>query len=225
MAAARILLIEDDPDISEFIAMELAYEGFEIQVEGDGLRGLAAYRREAPDLIILDRMLPGLDGLEICRKVRQNSEIPIIMISARGQVPERIVGLETGADDYLAKPFDLDELLARVKVQLRRRLPANRKVLRVADLALDFQTRQVRRGGREIKLSVKEFDLLAHLMRHSPEVVPRERLLDAVWGYDFGGDTNVLDVYIGYLRKKIEAPGQPRLIQTIRGVGHAIRPE
>ncbi|MBI6545503.1 MAG: response regulator transcription factor [Cyanobacteria bacterium NC_groundwater_1444_Ag_S-0.65um_54_12] len=223
MPKAKILVIEDDAEISEFIALELAYEGYEIFVADDGNRGLAAFRKQAMDLIILDRMLPGLDGLDLCRKVRQCSEVPIIMISARGQVPDRITGLEHGADDFLPKPFDLDELLARIRVQLRRRQPTNRMTMEVEDLVLDIPTRLVRRGTREIRLTVKEFDLLAYLMRHSPEVIPRERLLNAVWGYDFGGDTNVLDVYVGYLRRKIDSPGKPRLVHTIRGIGHVVR--
>jgi len=225
MTRSRILLIEDDAEIREFIALELGYEGYEVLWEAEGPRGLVAIRRHNPDLVILDRMLPGLDGLEICRRVRQSSDVPVIMLTARGQVQDRVAGLDAGADDYLPKPFDLEELLARVRAQLRKRQPRERTVFEVADLSLDSVTREVRRGDRSIKLSVKEHDLLAFLMRHSPEVMPRDRIMDAVWGYNFEGDGNVLEVYVRYLRQKIEEAGKPRLLHTFRGVGYVLREE
>lgn len=225
MSRSRILVIEDDEEIRDFIALELGYEGYEVLIESEGPAGLLAIRRHNPDLVILDWMLPGMDGLELCRRLRQTSDVPVLMLTARGQVLDRVAGLDAGADDYLAKPFDLVELLARIRAQLRKRQPRERTRFEVGNLSLDTVTRDVRRGDRPIKLSVKEFDLLLFLMKHSPEVLTRERILDAVWGYDFGGDANVLEVYIRYLRQKIEEKGEPRLLHTVRGVGYVLREE
>ncbi|MBU6429618.1 MAG: response regulator transcription factor [Cyanobacteria bacterium REEB65] len=221
-SGARILVIEDDEEIAQFIKLELSYEGYEVEVAHDGMKGLIAARQQPPDLVILDLMLPAVDGMEVCRRLRQTSETPILMLTAKGDVRDRVAGLDAGASDYLAKPFDLDELLARVRVQLRDRA-ATRQDFRVADLALNPSTREVRRGERAIELSPKEFELLHYLIRNARQVMTRDRLLEEVWGYDFGGDSNILEVYIRYLRNKIEDETLPKLIHTVRGVGYVLR--
>jgi DNA-binding response OmpR family regulator len=220
---ARILLIEDEPDIATFISLELGYEGYHVDVVHDGQKGLMAARQSAPDLIILDRMLPGLDGVELCKRVRQSSDVPILMLTAKGETADKVVGLDAGANDYLVKPFDLEELLARVRAQLRQRQKDGKQTFHFADLSLDVETRQVMRGERTISLSPKEFDLLLYFMQHPRVVLGRERLLNGVWGYDFGGEDNVLEVYVRYLRQKLEAGGEERLIHTMRGVGYVFR--
>lgn len=220
---ARILLVEDEPDIAEFVATELRFEGFEVRLEADGMRGLTAARQDAPDLVILDRMLPGLDGLEFCRRLRKGSDVPILMLTARGEVRDRIEGLNAGANDYLPKPFDLEELLARVNAQLRAHKPPARATFEVGDLSLDLTTREVRRAGSLVELTPKEFDLLAFLIQHPRQVLPREQILSAVWGYDFGGEDNVLEVYIRYLRNKLERADRAKLIHTVRGVGYVLK--
>lgn len=219
----RILLIEDEALIAEFVATELRFEGYEVRIESDGMRGLIAARQDEPDLVLLDRMLPGADGVEVCRRLRQTSEVPIVMLTARSEVPEKVEGLEAGANDYLAKPFAIEELLARVAAQLRARRPRPKTRLSLGDLSLDTATREVRRGEREVMLTPREFDLLTALMRHPRQVRPREALLEEVWGYDFGGEDNVLEVYVRYLRHKLERPGLPKLIHTVRGVGYVLK--
>ena len=223
--AARILLVEDEPDIAEFIAMELAVEGYDVRVERDGMRGLVAARQDEPDMIILDRMLPGLDGLEFLRRLRQSSDVPILMLTALGQTRDRVEGLRLGANDYLPKPFDIEELLARVEAQLRARKPSVRTRYEVADLSLDLQSREVAREGQAIDLTPKEFDLLHYLIQHPRQVMTRPQILEAVWSYDFGGEDNVLEVTISNLRSKLERGGLPRLIHTVRGVGYVLREE
>lgn len=218
----KILIIEDDKEISGIVAMELRFEGYDVAVEADGLAGLEAANKWSPDLVILDCMLPGIDGLEVCRRLRSASDIPILMLTARGRVADRVKGLDTGADDYVVKPFDLEELLARIRAQLRKHA-SKPTSLQVGDLVVEPITRDVRRGARKIHLSTKEWDLLAFLMRNARQVLTRERILEEVWGYDFGGDSNILDVYVRYLRQKIEEPGRPKLLQTIRGVGYVLR--
>lgn len=220
---ARILLIEDEPDIAAFIALELGYEGYHVEVAPDGHKGLMAARQSAPDLIILDRMLPGLDGVELCKRVRQSSDVPILMLTAKGETADKVTGLDAGANDYLVKPFDLEELLARVRAQLRQHQKTEKQSYHFADLHLDVETRQVMRGDRSVSLSPKEFDLLLYFMQHPRVVLGRERLLNGVWGYDFGGEDNVLEVYVRYLRQKLEAAGESRLIHTVRGVGYVFR--
>ena len=222
---ARILLVEDEPDIAEFIAMELAVEGYDVRVERDGMRGLVAARQDEPDMIILDRMLPGLDGLEFLRRLRQSSDVPILMLTALGQTRDRVEGLRLGANDYLPKPFDIEELLARVEAQLRARKPSVRTRYEVADLSLDLQSREVAREGQAIDLTPKEFDLLHYLIQHPRQVMTRPQILEAVWSYDFGGEDNVLEVTISNLRSKLERGGLPRLIHTVRGVGYVLREE
>lgn len=219
----RILLIEDDVEIADFIETELRFEGYLVTVAREGIKGLQLFRQEEFDLILLDRMLPGMDGLSLCRRLRQNSDVPILMLTAMGELDERVMGLDAGANDYLVKPFELEELLARIRVQLRQRQPAIRTRFSFADLSMDLTTREVLRGNEAINLSPKEFDLLYYLIQHPREVLTRKRILEAVWGWDYGGEDNVLEVYIRYLRRKIEREGTLRLIQTIRGIGYVLR--
>lgn len=223
MTAARILIVEDESAIAEFLATELRFEGFEVLIARDGLRGMTAARQEAPDLILLDRMLPGLDGLDFCRRMRATSDVPIIMLTAKGEVSDKVEGLNTGANDYVSKPFHFEELLARVNAQLRQRKAPPRVRFELADLSLDLETREVRRGDRLLELTPREFGLLEYLIRHPRQVLTRDQILNAVWGFDFGGDDSVLEVYVRYLRNKIEAEGRPKLIHTVRGVGYALK--
>lgn len=221
----RILIVEDDAEILNFIETELQCEGYQVSVARDGLKGLNLARQESPALIILDRMLPGMDGLALCRRLRQSSDVPILMLTALSELTERVEGLDAGANDYLTKPFELDELLARVRVQLRLRHPQIRSRFEFLDLSLDLTTREVRRGAEQISLSPKEFDLLHYFLQYPREVLPRTRILEAVWGWDFEGEDNVLEVYIRYLRRKIESENLPRLIHTVRGIGYVLREE
>ena len=222
--ATTVLLVEDEETVSEFIAMGLGYEGFAVETVRDGRDALAAFERFRPDIVLLDLMLPGMDGMTVCRTLRARSDVPIIMLTARDAVEDRVAGLDSGADDYLVKPFAPQELLARIRALLRRvESPNAPRALSFADLRLDPTTRETTRGERRFELSPKEFDLLSYLLRHPRQVLPRARILEVVWGEDFYGDDNVLDVYIGYLRQKTEADGEPRLIQTVRGVGYVIR--
>ncbi len=220
----RILVIDDDEAITTALRRALAFEGYTVDVALDGEEGLRKVRDAAPDLIILDILMPGIDGFEVCQRLRAGDDTPILILTARDEVADRVRGLDAGADDYLVKPFAPDELLARVRALLRRREPRERgAVLRFADLSVDLRTRQVFRGEREIQLSAKEFDLLSYFARHPRQVLTRDQLLDAVWGYQFEGESNVVDVYVGYLRQKLEAANEPRLIHTVRGVGFALR--
>ena len=222
--AEKILIVEDDAAILKVIQRGLENEGYEVITAQEGHEGLDKIQRQSPDLIILDWMLPGIDGLEICYRIRPLNKTPILMLTARDTVDDRVQGLDAGADDYLVKPFVLDELLARVRALLRRtestRAP---EVLQFADLELDTGTRRARRGDRIIELTAKEYDLLEWFMRHPRQVMTREVLFDRIWGYDFQGLSNVLEVYIRYLRQKLEANGEPRLIHTVRGVGYVLR--
>ncbi|HVN54491.1 MAG TPA: response regulator transcription factor [Anaerolineaceae bacterium] len=219
----RILIIEDDEAIVRLLRRGLAYEGYQVDTALDGQTGLALARDGHPDLIILDWMLPGMDGLEVCRRLRTGGSVPILMLTAKDTIQDRVQGLDAGADDYLVKPFELDELLARVRALLRRTQPERTQVLTFADLTLDTGTRQAIRKGRIISLTAKEYELLELFMRHPRQVLTREMIFDRVWGYDFGGESNVLDVYIRYLRQKLEAEGEMRLLHTVRGVGYVLR--
>ncbi|GAB4418136.1 MAG: response regulator transcription factor [Anaerolineales bacterium] len=221
----RILIIEDDPAILKLLQRGLAYEGYTVDVATDGRTGLILARDNTPDLVILDWMLPGMDGLDVCHRLRTGGSIPILMLTAKDTVQDRIQGLDAGADDYMIKPFNLDELLARVRALLRRTQPERIPVLKFADLTLDTGSRQATRGERVISLTAKEYELLELFLRHPKQVLTREVIFDRVWGYDFGGESNVLEVYIRYLRQKLEAEGEPRLIQTVRGVGYVLREE
>jgi DNA-binding response OmpR family regulator len=221
----RILLVEDDADILGFIETELQFEGYQIDIARDGLKGLQMARQQTYDLILLDRMLPSMDGLALCRRLRQSSDVPILMLTALAELSNRVEGLDAGANDYLTKPFELDELLARIRVQLRQRQPSTRTSFAFSDLSLNLTTRKVQRGEKSISLSPKEFDLLHYFLQHPSEVLTRTRILEAVWGWDFEGEDNVLEVYIRYLRRKIEGEGLPNLIHTVRGVGYVLREE
>ena len=221
-AGTTILLVEDDATLRHTLALNLRAEGHRVLEAEDGENGLAAARSESPDLVVLDVMLPRLDGLTVCRLLRRESAVPIILLTARGAEADKIIGLETGADDYIVKPFSLGEFLARVRAALRRGAAAPpADVLTFGDLRLDLAARRVARAGRAIALAPREFDLLALLMRHRGAVMSRDLLLARVWGDDFVGDARTVDVHIRWLRQKLEQdPSQPVLIQTVRGVGY-----
>ncbi len=219
----RILIIEDDPAILKVLQRGLAYEGYAVDIATDGRTGLNMARDRRPDLVILDWLLPGMDGLEVCRRLRSSGNLPILMLTAKDTVQDRVEGLDAGADDYLVKPFNLDELAARVRALLRRTQTERNQVYQFADLTMDTALHQVKRGERVVPLTAKEYDLLELFMRHPRQVLTREVIFDRVWGYDFGGESNVLEVYIRYLRQKLEAQGEPRLLHTVRGVGYVLR--
>jgi len=219
----RILVIEDDEGIVRVLRRALSYEGYTVDTALDGETGLTLAREHQPDLVILDLMLPGIDGIEVCQRLRVISSTPIIMLTAKDAVQDRVQGLDAGADDYMTKPFDLEELLARLRALLRRTQIERATILSFADLNLDTSTRQASRNGRTIALTAKEYDLLELFLRHPRQVLTREMIFDRVWGYDFGGESNVLDVYIRYLRQKLESDGEIRLLHTVRGVGYVMR--
>ena len=219
----RILVVDDDPEIVSFLKRGLIYEGYTVDTASNGIEALAKARENEPALVILDIMMPGIDGIEVCKRFRQASAVPILMLTAKGTVADRVVGLDSGADDYLVKPFAFDELLARMRALLRRRQPPDRELLRFNDLSLDTAAREVKRGDEIIELTSQEFDLLELFMRHPRQVLNRDVIYEKVWGYDFGGESNVIEVYVRYLRSKLEASGKPRLIHTIRGVGYVMR--
>ncbi len=224
---ARVLLVEDDRGVRESLTRALSLEGYEVDPAPDGIEAMQVVDRVAPDVIVLDVMMPVMDGLEVARRLRSRGDhTPILMLTARHEVSDRVAGLDAGADDYLVKPFALDELLARLRALLRRTDPAagDATALEVADLRLDPTTRQVFRGDREIQLTKTEFDLLELLMVNAGIVLTREQVYEDIWGYDFESSSNSLDVYVGYLRRKTEEAGEPRLIQTVRGVGYVLRP-
>jgi two-component system, OmpR family, response regulator MprA len=219
----KILIIEDDEAILKVLRRVLTYEGYQVDTALDGQSGLNQVHDVLPDLIILDWMLPGMDGLEVCRRLRTAGTVPILMLTAKDTIQDRVQGLDAGADDYLIKPFELDELLARIRALLRRTQTDRAQVLTFADLSLDVSTRQANRKGRVISLTAKEYELLELFLRHPRQVLTREMIFDRVWGYDFGGESNVLDVYIRYLRQKLEDSGENRLLHTVRGVGYVLR--
>jgi two-component system response regulator MprA len=213
----------DDEKLTGFLRRALAYDGYRVDTAPDGPSGLARALERAPDLVILDVMLPGIDGQEVARRLRAGGDVPILMLTARDEVADRVAGLDAGADDYLVKPFALEELLARIRALLRRRDADRPEVLRFADLALDTASRQAQRGERVIDLTTKEYDLLELFMRHPRQVLTRDQIMEGVWGLDYDGESNVIEVYVGYLRQKLEAGGQPRLIHTIRHAGYILR--
>jgi two-component system response regulator MprA len=219
----RILIIEDEDKILQFLRRGLTFEGYQVDTAADGSAGLAAARADPPDLVILDWMLPGMDGLEVCRRLRAAGPTPILMLTAKESVSDRVQGLDAGADDYLVKPFEFDELVARVRALLRRARPEAPGVLAFADLRLDSGTHQAFRGDRPIELTAKEYELLELFLRNPRQVLTREVIFDRVWGYDFGGESNIIEVYVRYLRQKTEAGGEPRLLHTVRGVGYVLR--
>ena len=221
---AHILVVDDDQRITDMLRRTLAYEGYSVAVAGSGDEGLARTLERPPDLIVLDVMLPGVDGLEVARRLRTAGDnVPILLLTARDAVSDRVEGFDAGADDYLVKPFAPEELLARVKALLRRSQPERHEVLRYAGVELDTGTRIAHRGTREIELSPTEYELLALFMRRPRQVLTRDVILDRVWGLDFEGSSNVMEVYVGYLRAKLELEGEPRLIHTIRGVGYVFK--
>jgi DNA-binding response OmpR family regulator len=220
----RILLVEDDPKLAKFIESELSLEGYHVTVAPNGLDGLMMARDAQPDLLILDWMLPGISGLDLCLRLRSTGiQVPIIMLTARDEVPDRVTGLNAGADDYVTKPFSMEELLARVKARLRRTQPDDPDTLQFEDLTLNRLTREVYRGTKLIELTAKEFDLLEFLLRNPRQVISRDRILETVWGYDFMGESNIIEVYIRALRIKMEADNSKRLLHTVRGVGYVVR--
>ncbi|MGH2520883.1 MAG: response regulator transcription factor [Longimicrobiales bacterium] len=219
-----ILVVDDDPRMRGVLSRGLRFEGYNVQLAADGPEALQIARTAPPDLVVLDIMLPGIDGIEVCRRLRQGTNAPILMLTARDAVPDRIAGLDSGADDYLVKPFDFDELLARVRALLRRVQPQGEEVLTFADLRLDTGTREAYRGHSRIELTTREYELLLLFMLHPRQVLTREQILDHVWGDDVV-DSNAIEVHIARLRDKLEADGEERLIQTIRGAGYALREE
>lgn len=222
----HILVVEDEAEIAGYLRRGLTFEGFSVEIAADGHQALAVARERPPDLVVLDLMLPGLDGLEVARRLRAASSVPIIMLTARDAIPDRVAGLEAGADDYLIKPFAFEELLARIRVQLRRLQRDDvATTLRYATLTMDLAAHDVMIGDRRVELTAKEYDLLELFMRHPQQVMTREVIYDRVWGYDFGGESNIIEVYVRYLRQKLEARGEPRLIHTVRGVGYILREE
>jgi len=221
----KILLVEDEQAIARFISRGLQREGYSVVVANDGETGLEMAFGELPDLIILDVMLPDIDGLSICRQLREaEMQTPVLMLTAKDAIPDRVAGLEAGADDYLVKPFAFEELLARLKALRRRKAPIETEApLTFTDLTLDPSTRMAKRNERTIELTAKEYDLLELFMRHPNQVLTRDQIYERIWGYDFGGESNIIEVYIRYLRSKLEADGEPRLLHTVRGVGYALR--
>src|SRR4051812_41754163 len=222
-AGRRVLIVEDDVDIADVLRRSLRNEGYEVRTSADGTEALDVAAGFIPDLVVLDLGLPGLDGIEVCRRLRSDGDVPILMLTARAETEDRVTGLDSGADDYLVKPFERQELLARIRALLRRRPPRGAASMEVGDLVLNPDTREVHRGEREIELTNREFELLEFLMRNERLVVSRERLLDEVWGYDPMAATNTIDVFISNLRRKLEAGGESRLLHTKRGAGYVLK--
>jgi two-component system response regulator MprA len=222
----RLLVVDDDPAVREALALVLDLHGFDVSTAEDGREAIRTLSVASPDAVILDVMMPGLDGLEVCRRIRSTGDrTPVLMLTARTEVSERVAGLEAGADDYLAKPFAREELIARLRALLRRTgWEGDDVVLRFEDLVLDPVAHEARRGERVLELTRTEFLLLELLMRNPRQVLTRSTIFERVWGYDFGPASNSLEVYIGYLRRKTEGEGEPRLLQTVRGVGYVLRP-
>jgi len=219
-----ILVVDDDPKIRSVLGRGLRFEGYDVQIAASGQEALQLARDTTFDLVVLDLTMPRMDGLEVCRRLRRGVSIPILMLTARDAVADRIVGLDSGADDYLTKPFDFEELLARVRALLRRTQPQSGEILTFADLRLDTGTREAERGGRRVELTTREYELLLLFMRHPRQVLLRDQIMDRVWG-DTMVESNAIEVHIGRLRDKLEADDEERLIQTIRGAGYALREE
>jgi two-component system, OmpR family, response regulator MprA len=221
--AARVLVVEDDDEIAQVLQRSLRLEGYEVRIAPDGEQALAAHAEYVPDVVILDLGLPKLDGIEVARRVRGADDVPILMLTARDAIEARVEGLDSGADDYLVKPFERQELLARLRALLRRRPPRGSASLVVGDLSLNPDTHEVMRGERVVDLTQREFELLEYLLRNERIVVPRQRLLEEVWGYDPFATTNTIEVFVSNLRRKLEAGGESRLLHTIRGAGYVFR--
>jgi two-component system, OmpR family, response regulator len=229
MAQVVILVVEDEEKIARLLELELEYEGYSVTKAADGIRALEAYRTQKWDLILLDVMLPGLSGIELLRRIRMNdAQTPVLLLTAKDSVEDKVSGLDLGANDYITKPFRIEEVLARIRVALRNKgsrqpVEDEKEWLAFADLKLNEKTREVLRGGTSIELTPREFDLLAYLMRNKRQVLNRDQILEAVWGYDFIGDTNVVDVYIRYIRKKVDFSTKSPLIHTVRGIGYVMK--
>ena len=219
----RVLVVEDDDAIAQVLQRSLRMEGYDVRVAGDGVAGLDQAHAFLPDLVILDLGLPGMDGIEVAKALRETDDVPILILTARDAVESRVGGLDSGADDYLVKPFERQELLARLRALLRRRPPRVQAALTVGDLKLNPDTHEVLRGDRQLELTQREFELLEYLMRNERIVISRKRLLDEVWGYDPFSMTNTIEVFVSNLRRKLEADGEPRLLHTIRGAGYVLR--
>ena len=219
----RVLVVEDDDAIAQVLQRSLRMEGYDVRVAGDGVAGLDQAHAFLPDLVILDLGLPGMDGIEVAKALRETDDVPILILTARDAVESRVDGLDSGADDYLVKPFERQELLARLRALLRRRPPRGQAALTVGDLKLNPDTHEVLRGDRQLELTQREFELLEYLMRNERIVISRQRLLDEVWGYDPFSTTNTIEVFVSNLRRKLEADGEPRLLHTIRGAGYVLR--
>ncbi|WP_420799138.1 response regulator transcription factor [Metasolibacillus meyeri] len=220
----KILIIEDEPQIARVLQLELEFEGYTTKVAHTGTDGLIAYREEQWDLVLLDVMLPEMNGFEVLQRIRKKDTTPVILLTAKGLVEDKVTGLDLGANDYVTKPFDFEELLARIRAALRvtSTTQIQQDILSFADLSLNKQTREVTRAGHAIHLTPREYDLLVHFLKHPQHVQSREQILNAVWGYEYYGDTNVVDVYVRYLRQKIDATGTP-LLHTVRGVGYVLK--
>lgn len=224
MNSERILVVEDELPMRTALQDVLAAEGYRVLTAADGEAGLERALKEKPDLLLLDIMMPRLDGFDVCAQLRRlSSPVPILVLTAKGQIEDRVQGLDAGADDYLVKPFSFEELAARIHALLRRRSGPAGEILRFADLELDVDAREAQRGGRTIALTTTEFNLLLLFMRHPRKVLTRDVIMEYVWEYDFDGESNILEVYVRYLRGKLEADGEPRLIQTIRGAGYVLK--
>jgi two-component system response regulator MprA len=224
MSTPRILVVDDDKRIAASVRRSLTYDGYEVDVVHDGASAIDAVRSQPPDVIVLDLMLPGIDGLEVCRRLRAaGDDIAVLMLTAKSTVPDRVTGLDAGADDYLVKPFAHEELLARVRTLLRRKRSDDRAVVRFADLEMDLDAMEVRRGGRDIQLTALEFALLEYFLRNARIVLSRSRIREAVWDLDADTTSNVVDVYVRYLRQKIESDDAPPLLHTIRGAGYVLK--
>ena len=223
MSRPRVLIVEDDAEIADVLRRSLRIEGYDVKVSGDGTEALDEASVFEPDAVVLDLGLPGLDGIEVSRRLRQDGDVPILMLTARDSLEDRVEGLDSGADDYLVKPFEREELLARLRALLRRRPPRGSASLMVGDLRLNPDAREAFRGERRLELTAREFELLEYLMRNERLVISRERLLDDVWGYAPLAETNTVDVFISNVRRKLEAGGEPRILHTVRGAGYVIR--
>ncbi|MEX0682417.1 MAG: response regulator transcription factor [Dehalococcoidia bacterium] len=218
----RILVIEDEEDIASFIRRGLVLKGYDVDVAGTGESGLDAFREQEPDLVVLDLMLPDIDGIQVCRRIRSAAEVPVIMLTALDSVGKKVEGLEAGADDYVTKPFAFDELLARIRAALRRKTPRD-EVIKVADLVIRPASREVERGGRQIGLTNREYELLEFLARNAGRVVDKRAIFEKVWGYDFEAESDAIKVYVRYLRRKLNADGETDLIHAVRSVGYMLK--
>lgn len=219
----RILAVDDDPEILNLLSRGLKFEGYEVETADTGEKAIARFRESAPDLVLLDVMMPGIDGIEVAREMRKLRDTPVLMLTAKDAVTDKVAGLDAGADDYIVKPFVFDELLARIRAHLRRKLPGEAQLLQFSDLTLNTATHEVRRSGQLIELTSKEFELLMLFLQHPRQVLNREFIYDKVWGYDFGGESNIIEVYVRYLRSKLETNSRTKLIHTVRGVGYVLR--